>query len=314
MPLFKQILREGVVTLTLMAIGLVTTMAIPTAAASAIKTPDQLCQLGGFACPKGDDGIQKTENLVGKLAYNLRLFMGAVAVLVIVISGIKLITAAGNEEVFRKESTALIFGVIGLATITLAGEISEILSVEGGGFFASNNQAVAKSRLFHRATEIVITFLKYIIGSVAVIFIVRNGMRLVLLGGNEEEVTKDKKNIFYGMFGLVLILIANPIVNKVFFKIDMSKYPGTEAVAPGIDMKRLLLEIAGMTNLVAALAGPFALLSLVAGGLMYVIAAGDDEKIGKAKKIITWSLIGLVVMYSAFGLVSLFVAREFQGI
>ncbi len=69
-----------------------------------------------------------------------------------------------------------------------------------------------------------------------------------------------------------------------------------------------------MTNLIAAITGPFALLSLVGGGLMYVIAGGDEEKTGKAKKIITWAIVGIVVIYGAFALVSTFVARQFNGI
>ena len=66
--------------------------------------------------------------------------------------------------------------------------------------------------------------------------------------------------------------------------------------------------------LVAAIAGPFALLSLVGGGLMYVLAGGEEEKVGKAKKIITWALIGIVIIYGAFAIVSTFVARQFEGI
>jgi hypothetical protein len=232
----------------------------------------------------------------------------------IIVSGIKLLTAGGNEEVFTKQSQALIFAVIGLFLVGLAGEIATILEVGRGGFLKDPNVALQKSRLFNRTVEIVITFIKYIIGSVAVLFIVRNGLRLVLLGGNEEEVTKDKKNIFYGLLGLVVILMSNPIINKVFFKIDTSQYPGIDPVRPGIDRARLAQEIAGATNLVAAIAGPFALLSLVAGGLMYVLAGGEEEKIGKAKKIIMWSAIGLIIIYGAFAIVSTFVARQFEGL
>lgn len=283
-------------------------------AGSYIPIPGELCGDESFPCPEGDTGVEQAKNLVGKLVDNVRFIIGAIAVVLIIVSGVKLITAGGNEEVFTKQVTALVFGIIGLFVIGLAGEIAEIFSPERGGFLKDPNVAIQKSRLFNRSVEIIITFIKYIVGSVAVLFVVRSGLRLVLLGGNEEEVAKDKKNIFYGMLGLVVILIASPIVNKVFFKIDTSKYPGLEAVKPGIDPKRLILEISGMTNLVAAIAGPFALLSLVAGGLMYILAGGDEEKTGKAKKIIMWSLIGLVLIYGAFAIVSLFVARQFEGI
>ena len=173
---------------------------------------------------------------------------------------------------------------------------------------------IQKSGLFGRTVEIVITFIKYIIGSVAVLMIVRNGMRLVIMGGNEEEVTKDQKNIFYGFLGLIVIMMSSPIINNVFFKIDTSKYPGLAGPQPAVDPTALAREIAEITNIVAAIAGPFALLSLVAGGLMYTLSAGDEEATGKAKKIITWSAIGLVLIYGAFAIVSTFVARRFEGL
>lgn len=283
-----------------------------TAQAGFFDVPQSLC--GVFPCPEGATGVDKAKNLAVRIIDNVKFIIGAVAVLLIIISGVKLITAGGNEEVFTKQAMALVYGILGLFIIGLAGEISQILEVDRGGFLKDPNVAIQKSRLFNRTVEIVITFVKYIIGSVSVLFIVRNGLRMVLLGGNEEEIGKDKKNIFYGLLGLVVILISNPIINQVFFKIDMASYPGIEAVKPGIDPKRLAQEIAGMTNLVAAIAGPLALLSLVAGGLMYILAGGEDEKIGKAKKIIMWSLIGLVIIYGAFAIVSTFVARQFEGI
>lgn len=314
MKTYTKILRDFLIFLPVLFIFVWIGSLHYASAGSFIPIPPGLCGDDAFPCPEGNTGVEQAKNLVGKIVNYVRLMIGAIAVLLIIISGIKLITAGGNEEVFTKQSTALVFGVIGLFIIGLAGEISEIFSPERGGFLKDPNVAIQKSRLFTRTVEIIITFIKYIVGGVAVLFIVRNGLRLVLLGGNEEEVSKDKKNIFYGMLGLVVILMANPIVNKIFFKIDTSKYPGLEAVQPGIDPKRLVGEIAGMTNLVAAIAGPFALLSLVAGGLMYILAGGDEEKTGKAKKIIMWSLIGLVIIYGAFAIVSTFVARQFEGI
>lgn len=285
--------------------------ALPSSAAF-VDIPSGLCEF--FPCPVGDTGVKQARSLTAKLVDNARFIIGAVAVLIIIIAGVKLVMTQGNEEEFTKQKTTLMWGVVGLLVVGLAGEISQILDVDRGGFLKDPNVMVQRSRLFNRSVEIIITFAKYIIGSVAVLFIVRNGLRLVLLGGEEEEIAKDKKDIFYALLGLVVILVANPIITKVFFKIDTTKFAGVEAVKPSIDMQRLVLELAGMTNIVAAIAGPFALLSLMAGALMYAASGGEEEKVGKAKKIMLWALLGLVVIYGAFGIVSTFVLRQFQGI
>lgn len=282
--------------------------------AAAVHVPEGVCGGSGFPCPSGETGVDITQNLVRKIANYVRLIIGAICILFIVISGVKLITAGGNEETFSKEMKSILFGLIGLFFIGLAGDLASVFSVDNGGYLQDPNTALAKSKQFSKTLNIVITFIKYIIGAFSVAFIVRNGLRLVLLGGNEEEVGKDKKNIFYGMLGLVFILLADTLVNRIFFKIDTTVYPGVEPVKASIDLHRLLLEMAGITNLVAAIAGPFALLSLVAGGVMYVFSAGEEEKTGKAKKIITWSLIGLIIIYGTFAVVTTFITRDFAGI
>lgn len=282
--------------------------------AQVIPIPGALCGEGGFPCPEGSDTVEMAKSLAGKVIDNVRYIIGAVAILMIIMSGIKLIMNSGDEEVFKKQVTSIMYGIIGLFLIMLAGDIASIFEVDRGGFLKDPNVAVQKSRIFSRTVEIVIVFFKYIIGGVAVLFTARNGLRLVLLGGNEEEAGKDKKNLYYSVIGLVVILIANTVVNKVFFKIDTSQYPGIEPVRPGVDPAAFAKEVAGMTNLVAAITGPIALLSLVAGGLMYILAGGEEEKMNKAKKLITWSLIGIIIIYGAFAIVSTFVARKFEGL
>ena len=50
---------------------------------------------------------------------------------------------------------------------------------------------------------------------------------------------------------------------------------------------------------------PLALLMLIIGGGMFMLAAGDPAKITKARTIITTTLIGIVIIYGAFFLVGL---------
>ncbi len=280
--------------------------------AAGIEVPSSLC--GPFPCPEGDTGVEMAKSLAGRLVDNARYIIGATAVLLIVISGVKLVFARGNEEVLTKQTSAIIIGMIGLFIIGLAGEIANIFDVDRGGFLKDPNVMLQRAKLFSRTVEIVITFIKYIVGSFAVLFIIRNGIHLVVTGGSEEEISKDKKNILWGALGLVVILLADPIINNVFFKIDTSKFPGTGPVQPGIDPQALMMEIAGMTNLIAAITGPVAILSLVIGGIMYILGGNDEEKLGKAKKIIMWSLIGIVLIYGAFALVSTFIMRKFEGL
>ncbi|KKU80017.1 MAG: hypothetical protein UY05_C0016G0004 [Candidatus Peregrinibacteria bacterium GW2011_GWA2_47_7] len=262
----------------------------------------------------GDDGVKIAKAVVGKLADNVRFIIGAVATLMLVISAVKLVMAQGNEEVFTKQQTSIVMGVMGLFIVGLAGELSDILSVEGGGFLKDGNTAIKQSRIFNRSVETILTFLKYIIGSIAVLFMIRSGLKLVIGGEDEEEITKAKKNVAWSLIGLFFILLATPLVNNVFFKIDTGSYPGIEGVRPQLDPQAGLGEIIGVTNFIVSFIAPFAILSLVAGGIMYIVARGEEQQVERAKKIIVWALLGIIVIYGAFGIVSTIIAGRFEGI
>lgn len=59
-----------------------------------------------------------------------------------------------------------------------------------------------------------------------------------------------------------------------------------------------------ITKFSIGFAGIMAFIAMVYGGFLYVISYGDDTKTGKAKKILTWSVIGLLIAMFSFAIVS----------
>jgi len=43
---------------------------------------------------------------------------------------------------------------------------------------------------------------------------------------------------------------------------------------------------------------------VIYGGVTYVTAAGDDEKVGNAKNIILYSIVGIVIVLLSFALIN----------
>lgn len=56
---------------------------------------------------------------------------------------------------------------------------------------------------------------------------------------------------------------------------------------------------------VLGVSGVAALIAFVYGGVTWLISLGDTAKIAKGKNIMVWALMGLVVMFSAYAMVSL---------
>jgi hypothetical protein len=280
------------------------------------------------AASSGQSAEYQFQELVWGLIQNVRYIIGAIAIVMIVFSGFKMVTGYGNEEVYQKQRNTILYGIIGLVVVAMSGELARIFAVScpeytdptlqtyqctQGGFLKDPNSIIRTSVIFNQQTKIIITFIKYFIGSVAVFMIVRNGFRMMTMGNDESKIALDKKNLIYSVVGLILIIVADTLVNNVFYKIDTSKYPSTGGAAPGIDAAQGVKEIVGFTNMAVSIVAPLAVLSLVAGGIMYMTAMGDDAKMGKAKKIITASIMGIVIVYAAFAIVSTFIAGRFEG-
>ena len=67
--------------------------------------------------------------------------------------------------------------------------------------------------------------------------------------------------------------------------------------------------VGGIINVVMGLLGVVAVLVILYGGFMWMTAAGNEEKVGKAKKLIIAGIIGLVVIFAAFAIASFVISN-----
>lgn len=64
-------------------------------------------------------------------------------------------------------------------------------------------------------------------------------------------------------------------------------------------------------NIVYFLAGVIAIIVIIVGGITYATSAGNSGNITKAKNLILYSIVGLVIVLSAF-VITNFVSGRFQ--
>lgn len=260
------------------------------------------------------------DEFIGGLVRNVKYILGAIAIFFLVLTGVKMITLGDNEEVVTKQKTAFVMALVGLALVMLSDELAKVMSVAcipgetdcaRGGFLKDPANMIQQAGLFKQTTRVLITFIKYLIGSVAFIFFVRNGVRFIALAGNEESVGLDKKNVAFTSLGLVLIIIASTVIDKVLYIVDITKYPISTGVQPAISPARGVQELVGITNFVVSFAAPIAILVLIIGAIMYATAAGNEEQTSKAKKLIILAIAGMVIIYGAFAIISTVVSGQF---
>lgn len=90
----------------------------------------------------------------------------------------------------------------------------------------------------------------------------------------------------------------------VFAQADFNSGLDTLKTETGMGDTELVPMIGGIINVIMGLLGVVAVLVILYGGFMWMTAAGNEEKVGKAKKLIIAGIIGLVVIFAAFAIAS----------
>lgn len=263
-----------------------------------------------LAQPEGRSGQDQLINLALSLYQNVRWILGAVGVLMIFVAALRMLTSQGNEDAISSSKRAITWTGFGLVVIAFIFELIPILTLEDGTIIQSPEEIAKRARLFDQSSQIIITFVKYCLASISILFIFRNASFLIAQAENEDTITQARKNITFNAGGLLLIVLADTIIRRTVFIVDLDKAPSAGAEI-GISGSEIVAQAVGITNFLVSLAGPLAILALMGGALLYVGSAGNEDLQGRAKRIVTVSIIALVMIYAAFAIVSTFILGTF---
>jgi len=61
--------------------------------------------------------------------------------------------------------------------------------------------------------------------------------------------------------------------------------------------------VGGIINSILGIVGSIALIMFIYGGIIWMTSSGSAEKVKKARDIVIWSALGLVIVFVSYGLV-----------
>lgn len=233
-----------------------------------------------------------------------------IGILMITIQGLRLIRAGGNADELSKVKTSLTYIIIAFILISMSLDLAKVFDMSSGSLLSSPSEMIKHVQLFDKQVELIITFIKYFIGSIATLNLVVAGLMMATNGGNDEVVGKQKTKIYVSIAGLLMIYIGDIAVNKVFYVIDKQSYSGVTGATPTMDLNEGLSQIVGITNFVVSFLGVISVLMLIYAALLYALSGGNEEQTGKAKKILLTTLIGMFVIFGSFAIVSTIISAK----
>jgi hypothetical protein len=256
-------------------------------AANVPQVPGSMTICGGTGLPcitGGADGL--AAYAFARIIPGLQYMFYAVAILFFFYYGVRLLTESDEENTVTETKQAYGYAIAGCVTVSMTGYLIQAI---GPGFANSTliNDAPIAAGLFN-----VVLFLRLMVSAAVTGMIVYLGFRLILLQGKEDEMEQQKKRFFYGLLGVVVVLIADAIIRGFV--------PG----AGGIGSSGLVVQIIGMINFMLELLGALAVLAFIVAGIMLVVSVDEGLK-DRAKKAIFTTVIVMVIVLVSYVIVKL---------
>lgn len=142
--------------------------------------------------------------------------------------------------------------------------------------------------------------LRGIIVVLSIVFIVIGAILYITSAGDEGRMKTAKAAITASMIGLALGIAAPSFLKEIGQILGWGAVNNTE-----VSGAKTLTEIAtNVLNFLLSIVGILGIIMLVVGGIMYLTAAGDENRIDTGKSIVKYSIIGIIVALASLVLVS----------
>ncbi len=256
----------------------------------------------GHASQNYQPGASKLTSTVYFILDFFKYIFGSIAVLMIVISGIKLILSArAVQDVMSREKETMSFAFSGLLIILLADTIiRNVFFGQEGEMYRTGTDLQMAAEQGVSVVQGVTGLIRVFIPSIAILFFVVAAYRLLVSQGDPEQLKKAQKQITWSIVGIIVAGLSEIVVFNVLFPQQGSRIP---------DANEFSRVVVTMTNYVSAFISTIAVSMLIYAGYLYVVSGGG-EGINKAKTVIKGAIVGLLIAMAAFALVNTFVKVE----
>jgi hypothetical protein len=242
--------------------------------------------------PTSKTGEELAIGLILSIVHLVRNLVGALALVMGVLYGLRMVISRGQEDVISKQKANFLYALLGFMILIISENVAKVFNPE----FATTNQLIDFNAARDQLRDIV-SYMKWMLGSIAVLMFIVSGIRLIGAQGEENEISQQKRNITWSLLGMLTILLASNIVNAFY----VIKSPTeTASAAP----KTVVAEVAGVIRLVLVFLGPAAIAFTIYAGFMYLTAMENEDRSKKGKQMIIAGVVAIVVIYGAYAIVN----------
>lgn len=233
-------------------------------------------------------------NLVRRGIGILKFVIGAVALILGVIFAIQLIFSQGKEENITKAKQNFLWLFVGFAILMIADNIADIFNPE-----TATSEALIDFNAGQDQLRQIANYIKWLFGSIIILLMTVSGFRMIMAGGKEEVLTKEKTHLAWSGIGMLVILLASNIVNAIYV---VNAPDDIQAGETG----DVITQVIGLIRLALVFLGPIVIAFTIFAGFMFLTSFNNEDQANKAKRMIIAGITGIVIIYAAFAIVNTF--------
>ncbi len=236
------------------------------------------------------------------IIWRINIVLGAIAILFLVILGLKFVVSQGDEDHMTKYKTQFGWIVMGLAIISVAEFVAfELLDPSTGKEILTDPTFFTA---FYDKINQIKLFIEIVVVGVVLIKMLMSGYDLMVRSEQDEAISKEKTFFQSFLFGTILILLAEIIARVLSGSKKETFGSGVDLTTVGTNVaegsKTMISEVVGIINFSLSFIAVMSVIMLILASIYYVLSFGDSDQMGRAKRIVISCAVGAIIAVSAF--------------
>lgn len=136
-----------------------------------------------------------------------------------------------------------------------------------------------------------------VIIALALFFIVLGAFFYIASAGNEEKIGQGKEMIFGSITAIIIVMLSGILIRTLHKPAEGTT--GALSEIPNV--------IGNATNILIGIIGAFTMLMLIYAGFLYLTGKGEEGKIEKAQRAVTYAIYGLIIGVLAYAITNIII-------
>ncbi len=249
-------------------------------------------------------------NALVQIAFQIKNFFVGVAVIFLIIAIIKLLFSSADEEHVKKWRNNIVWVTVGIFFMQIAFSVWNVMNIR-------DSNGVIGSMLGWQIWVYIfspIVGLLQMLASMAFIGMMIYAFFIIVSGGGDEEKAKKGKNIvIYALSGFLLIRIPRAFISAIYGSPNCKETEflwTSSCVIKGADYPKGIGVIGSIFNYFNTFLGIICVILIIYAGFLVFMSGGEEEKLKKAKHIILYIAVGLIILVASHAIFRFFIMKN----